>query len=89
MNNYFYIGEEKSQKPNNENQEIQRNNDKFDNELKKLNDQAFNCILIHKILNKLFNENIALIIASCSPNKKKFTRTLGHRAQQILNNSLF
>jgi len=34
MNNYFYIGEEKSQKPNNENQEIQRNNDKFDNELK-------------------------------------------------------
>jgi hypothetical protein len=42
MNNYFYIGEEKSPKKNNEKQEIQRNNDKFDKELKKLNDQAFN-----------------------------------------------
>jgi|TARA_B100001971_G_scaffold59880_1_gene54962 hypothetical protein len=42
MNNYFYIGEENSQKKDNENQEIQRNNDKFDKELKKLNDQAFN-----------------------------------------------
>ena len=41
MNNYFYIGEENSQKNDNENQEIQRNNDKFDKELKKLNDQAF------------------------------------------------
>jgi len=42
MNNYFYIGEENSQKKNNENQEIQRNNDQFDKDLKKLNDQAFN-----------------------------------------------
>lgn len=42
MNNYFYIGDENSQKNNNENEEIQRNNDKFDQDLKKLNDQAFN-----------------------------------------------
>jgi len=42
MNNYFYIGDENSQKNNNENEEIQRNNDKFDEDLKKLNDQAFN-----------------------------------------------
>lgn len=41
MNNYFYIGGENSQKINDEKEEIEKNNDKFDKELKKLNDQAF------------------------------------------------
>ena len=39
MNNYFYIGGENSQKINDEKEEIEKNNDKFDKELKKLNER--------------------------------------------------